>query len=77
MKEIRDGIPLWYRGTPPSNVIPQKKEKDPEWRKKMGEKLDTVFMRNYFIYGLVLSLTSFFDVMKGATDIRMVHNATS
>jgi hypothetical protein len=43
----------------------------------MGEKLDTVFMRRYFIYGLMLGLTSFFVIMKGATDIRMVYNATS
>jgi hypothetical protein len=77
MKEIREGIPLWYRGTPPSNFIPQQKEKDPERRKKMGEKLDTVFVRKYFLYGLVLSLTSFFAIMKGATDNRMVYNATS
>jgi hypothetical protein len=45
MKEIRDGIPLWYRGTPPSNFIPQQKVKDPEQCKQIGEKLDTVFMK--------------------------------
>jgi hypothetical protein len=65
MKEIRDGITLSYRGTPPRNFIPQQKEKDLERRKKMGEKLDMVLVRRYFIYGLVLSLTSFFSVMKG------------
>jgi hypothetical protein len=44
----------------------------------MGEKLESVFMRRYFIiYGLVLSLTSFFTVMKGAPYIMMVYNATS
>jgi hypothetical protein len=26
---IRDGIPLWYRGTPPCNFHSQKKDKDP------------------------------------------------
>jgi hypothetical protein len=67
--------PLLYRGTPPSNFIQQQKEKDPERRKKMGEKLDTVFTRRYFIYGLVLSLASFFAFMKGAMYIRMVYNA--
>jgi hypothetical protein len=77
MNDIRYGIHLWYRGTPPSNFIPQQKEKDPELRKKMGEKLDPVFMRKYFKYGLVLSLTSFFPVMKGAMDIRSVYKATS
>jgi hypothetical protein len=76
-KEIQDGIPLWYRGTPPRNFIPQQKEKDTERRKNMREKLDMVFIRRYFIYGLVMSLTYFFAVMKGETDIIMVYNVTS
>jgi hypothetical protein len=42
----------------------------------MGEKLDTVFMRRYFIDGLVLSLTSFFEAMRGETYIIMIYNAT-
>jgi hypothetical protein len=42
----------------------------------MGEKLDTLFMVRYFIYGLVLSLTSFFTVVNVEKDIRMVYNAT-
>jgi hypothetical protein len=43
----------------------------------MGEKLKKVFARIYFLYGMILSLTSFFAVAKGATDIRMVYNGTS
>jgi hypothetical protein len=43
----------------------------------MGEKLDMSFMRRYFIYYLVMSLTSFFKGMKGETDIRMVYTTTS
>jgi hypothetical protein len=73
----RDGIPLWYQGTPPRNFHSQKKEKDPEVRSSMGEKLKKVFARRYFLYGMILSLTSFFAVAKGATDIRMVYNGTS
>jgi hypothetical protein len=73
-KEIRDSISLWYRGTLPPICIPQKKGKDPEQRAKMGEKLDTLFMWRYFIYGLVLSVTSFFAVIKGETDILMLYN---
>jgi hypothetical protein len=37
----------------------------------------TVFARRYFEYGLILSLTSFFLVSKGDTDIWMVYNGTS
>jgi hypothetical protein len=43
----------------------------------MGTKLMTVFARRHFEYGLILSLTSFFSVPKGDTDIRMVYNGTS
>jgi hypothetical protein len=43
----------------------------------MGEKLKKVFARRYFLYGMILSLTSFFAIVKGATDIRMVYNGTS
>jgi hypothetical protein len=36
-----------------------------------------VFARIYFVYGLILSLTSIFLVPKVATDIWMVYNGTS
>jgi hypothetical protein len=75
--QIRDGIPLLYRGTPPHNFHSQKKEKDPEVRSSMGEILKKVFARRYFLYGMILILTPFFAVTKGATDIRMVYNGTS
>jgi hypothetical protein len=43
----------------------------------MGTKLMTVFARRYLVYGLILSLTSFFSVPKGDTYIRTVYNCTS
>jgi hypothetical protein len=57
--QIRDEIPLWYRGTAPRDFLPQKKEKDPEVRRSMGAKIIKVFERHYFIYGMFLSLMSF------------------
>jgi hypothetical protein len=42
----------------------------------MREKLSTVPDNCYFVYGPVLSLTSFFAVLKGETYIRMVYNGT-
>jgi hypothetical protein len=61
---------------PPRHFGSQRKEKDLEVQKNMGTKLMTVFSRQYFEYGLILSLTSFFSVPKGDTDIRMVYNDT-
>jgi hypothetical protein len=55
----------------------RKRKNDPEQHKKMGEKLDMVCTGRYFIYGLVLSFTSFFAVYKVETDIIMVYNVTS
>jgi hypothetical protein len=63
--KIRDGITLWYRGTAPHNSHSQKKEKDPEVRSSMGAKLKKVFARRYFLYVMILSLTSFLPSRKG------------
>jgi hypothetical protein len=76
-KQIRDGILLWYHGMTPRNFLSQSKENDPEVRQSMGVKLMKVFARHYFIYGMILSLTSFFAVLKGDTDIHLVYNCTS
>jgi hypothetical protein len=76
-EHIRDGIPLWYRGTAPRNFLSQMKEKDPEVRQSTGAKLMKVFARRYFLYGMIFSLTPFFAVPKGDTDIRLVYNGTS
>jgi hypothetical protein len=43
----------------------------------MGAKLMKLFAGRYFIYGIILSLTSFFAVPKGDTDILLVYNGTS
>jgi hypothetical protein len=68
---------MWYRGTAPRYFLSQNKDKDPEVRQSMGVKLMKVFARRYFIYGMILSLKSFFAVSKGNTDIRLVYNGTS
>jgi hypothetical protein len=68
---------MWYRGTAPCNFLLQNKEKDPEVRHNMGAKLMKVFARRYFLYGIILSLTSFFAVLKGGTYIRNIYNGTS
>jgi hypothetical protein len=76
-KQIRDGIPLWYRGTAPRKFLSQRKDKYPEVRQSMGAKLMKVFARLYFIYGMILSLTYCFAVPKGDTGISMVYNGTA
>jgi hypothetical protein len=68
---------LWYRGRTPRNLLSQKKEKDPEVRIGMGDTLVKVFARRYLLYGIILSLTSFFAFQKGDIDIIMVFNGTS
>jgi hypothetical protein len=74
---IRNGIPLWYRVTPPIYFKPQQNENGTEKKIWMRQKLCTVLERRYFIYGLVLSQTSFVAVLKGETYIRMMYNGSS
>jgi hypothetical protein len=66
-------VVLWYGA---AKLSLQRKEKDPEVRQSMGAKLMKVFARHYFIYGMILSLMSFFAVPKGDADIRLVYNGT-
>jgi hypothetical protein len=76
-KSIRDGTPLWLD----MDVVqeyrrPQRDETNTVRKRMMKEKLDTVRFRRYVDAGLVSALTSFFAVMKGDDDIRMVFNRT-
>jgi hypothetical protein len=74
--EARDGTPIRLSGALPCNRTPQRMERDPAMRKKMEAKLETVRSRGYISSGRVASLTGFFAVPKGESDIRMVYDAT-
>ena len=51
--------------------------KDKDTMSKVKQKVSKVRKRGYIVRGLIKSFTSFFEVAKGADDIRMVYNATS
>jgi hypothetical protein len=74
---IRDGLDIWMTGPAPRFLRPQRAAPDPATREKMVDKLDKVRMRKYIAPHRVLSLTDFFHVPKGPTDIRLVYNGTS
>ena len=74
--DMRDGFQTWMSGTPPSYFRPQRGDPDPKVREQMTEKLTDVRLKGYIAKGLVKSLTSYFAVPKGLTDIRMVYDAT-
>jgi hypothetical protein len=63
-----DAVPEYRR--------PERDEANPVRKIFMKERLETVGFRRYVEAGLVSALTSFFDVMKGDGDIRMVFNGT-
>jgi hypothetical protein len=69
---MRDGLRLWYKGSAPKHCVPQKDEPDPSNKEKIRLKLLKVLAKRYFEYGDVASLTQFFVVAKGETDIQMV-----
>jgi hypothetical protein len=76
-KSIRDGTPLWLEmEVVPEYRRPQKDEANPVRETMIKENLDTIRIRRYVESGLVSALTSFFAVMKGDDDIRMVFDET-
>jgi hypothetical protein len=74
---VRDGLRLWYKGSAPKKILPQKDEPDLSKKEKIRLTLLKALARRYFEYEDVGSLTQFFAVAKGGEDIRMVYNGTS
>ena len=74
--KIREGTPPWLKGEVPKSALPQRPEKDPFMWDAMRKKLEVPIAKGYLEWGMVLSLTSFFAVPKGPTDIRMVYDGT-
>ena len=77
LKSVRDGADIFVRGTLPQCKEKQRVPKDPEILRKVQEKLSDVRNKGYIDKGNVSSVTSFFEVPKGDSDIRMVYNGTS
>ena len=73
---IRDGIAFPFRRSPPKYMVPQRDVDDPRRKQLVVSKLNKVLDRRYLGKGIVKSLTAFFDVPKGAEDIRMVYDGT-
>ena len=73
---IRDGLNVHLSGKAPVYTKKQSDEKNPIVKEKVKEKLTKVRARRYIAKGYVVSLTSFFSVPKGDTDIRMVYDGT-
>lgn len=72
----RDGHPQWVKGPLPCNKKPQRRVRDPVLQVQVGNKLIAARSKGYIIKGHVASLTSYFAVPKGTSDIRMVYDAT-
>lgn len=72
----RDGYPAFVLGELPRYKKPQPREKDPDNVIRVRSKLTVVRDRGYISPGQVKSLTGFFSVKKGETDIRMVYDAS-
>ena len=77
MKAVRDGAEIFVQGDLPRCKKRQRVPKDPDTLQKVQEKLMDVRKKGYIDKGKVSSVTSFFKVPKGDSDIRMVYNGTS
>ncbi len=75
-KVARDGYEPYIEGPLPKYLRPQPCEPDADTRAKVKAKLSNVRDKRYVRPGRVQSLTSYFSVPKGDTDVRMVYDAT-
>lgn len=77
-KSIRDGTPIFFKREEfPHFWKKQRWPLDAHTRTKMKEKIQKVRDRGYVLPGDVLSLTSYFAVPKGESDVRLVYDATA
>ena len=77
MVEMRDGVKPMWTGPPPRYRIPQRPNPDPVSLSLEKKKIGKVRKRGYIAPRPgILSLTSFFSVPKGESDIRMVYDGT-
>jgi hypothetical protein len=75
--EARDGTPIQISGELPQNRHPQSVERVQFMHDKMTLKIENIRAKGYIAPGRVASLTGFFAVPKGESDIRMVYDATA
>jgi len=73
---MQKGHPVFVKSTLPRYRKPQPSETDGSVQLKMQAKLENVLDKGYIRPGRVKSLTGYFGVLKGPTDIRMVYDAT-
>ena len=70
------GHPPWFISNPPQYKVPQRPEPDPVQCEKIRSKLDAPISKRYITAGTVCSLTSYFSVPKGESDLQLVYDAT-
>ena len=76
-RECRDGCDIFVKGPLPRYTRKQWLPLDPAEKSLLISKIEKVGGKHYITEGLVKSLTSFFAVPKGDSDIRVVYNLTA
>jgi hypothetical protein len=75
IRDARDGMKMWVKGTLPNDRTPQPTPKKSE-SALMLEKLEKVLGQGYISPGLILSLTAYSGVPKGLDNIWLVYGGT-
>ena len=76
VREARDGSPFFVHGLLPSNLRSQRAPPT-SLLPLVAEKIASVRDKGYIVAGPVKSLTSYFQVPKGLSDLRIVYDGTS
>ena len=77
MQECRDGCNIFVKGRLPCYTRKQRMPPDPSDFAKVAAKIKVVRDKQYICKGSVKSLTSFFAVPKGDSDIRLVYDLSA
>ena len=75
-KDVRDGLEVCVEGQLPEYWASQRWPEKPKEREQLRQKLFKPVLKIYIAKGFVLSLTSFFAVLKGEDNIKIVYEAT-
>ena len=75
-KDVRDGLEVCVEGQLPEFWAKQRWPDKQSERDQLKKKLHKPVSKNYITRGFVKSLISFFAVLKGESDIRIVYDAT-
>jgi hypothetical protein len=77
IQTITDGLPVHFKSEKPRFMQPQPGTKDETTKDQVKAKIRKITDRRYLTTGQITSLTTFFPVSKGESNVRMVYDGSA